>query len=484
MICSGTAGPWRWSRRSAIAGAWARTASWRWPPCGRERPPTGALALPVAGILGPPAAAKKKQRHLSINLLGDAGKCASRACARLACPYLIRSSPCRTRRLTNLGPRSALSAHCHGCGLGAPWSEGFEARVTALVAAVAAFGAATTGFPATDPRGPPRFRSRRRETAGSELTTAGTTVLGSTSPRDPGFPHYDPPSLANAFSPPPTLPPQSPSRFFGLGSWLGQFATLFFLRLISHSARSLPHVIARLDRALSMRPSFDVVSRGMGRMECLVNHHPCSSQPSHTRQRVVPPPPAARGRRRASCPRAVSRQRVPASAFERLPAGASPAMMRSGRGRARRRPLRERLRACDPARACCIPRGSPVPEEAPARNAVGSFPRPAGGSVCTKRVRAGGPALPAPDLPPRGHGRLRAVGRPAFPGYPAYEPSTRRCPLACPTGAGPAARPFPPARFAPLGHRPCLYATSPAGARGRASGDSGNSAPRSTEPAG
>lgn len=258
----------------------------------------------------------------------------------------------------------------------------------------------------------------------------------------------------------------------------------FFLRLISHSARSLPHVIARLDRALSMRPSFDVVSRGMGRMECLVNHHPCSSQPSHTRQRVVPPPPAARGRRRASCPRAVSRQRVPASAFERLPAGASPAMMRSGRGRARRRPLRERLRACDPARACCIPRGSPVAEEAPAMNAVGSFPRPAGGSVCTKRVRAGGPALPAPDLPPRGHGRLRAVGRPAFPGYPAYEPSTRRCPLACPTGAGPAARPFPPARFAPLGHRPCLYATSPAGARGRASGDSGNSAPRSTEPAG
>jgi hypothetical protein len=186
-------------------------------------------------------------------------------------------------------------------------------------------------------------------------------------------------------------------------------------------------------------------------MECLVNHPPCSSQPSHTRQRVVPPPPAARGRRRASCPRAVSRQRVPASAFERLPAGASPAMMRSGRGRARRRPLRERLRACDPARACCIPRGSPVAEEAPAMNAVGSFPRPAGGSVCTKRVRAGGPALPAPDLPPRGHGRLRAVGRPAFPGYPAYEPSTRRCPLACPTGAGPAARPFPPSSLCAVG---------------------------------
>jgi hypothetical protein len=195
----------------------------------RSRASTNGCACPACSWDSwAPCRCEKKQRHLSINLLGDAGKCASRACARLACPYLIRSSPCRTRRLTNLGPRSALSAHCHGCGLGAPWSEGFEARVTALVAAVAAFGAATTGLPATDPRGPPRFRSRRRETAGSELTTAGTTVLGSTSPRDPGFPHYDPPSLANAFSPPPTLPPQSPSRFFGLGSWLGQFATLVF----------------------------------------------------------------------------------------------------------------------------------------------------------------------------------------------------------------------------------------------------------------
>jgi len=97
---------------------------------------------------------RERLEQLAIVFLDGAGRNASRAIARVACEYLVRSPLWRLGGLTNLTPASASPAHCRGCALCAFWSRRYEATLTALDAGVAAFGMATTTVPATDARSP------------------------------------------------------------------------------------------------------------------------------------------------------------------------------------------------------------------------------------------------------------------------------------------------------------------------------------------